>query len=185
MNTKITKLILIALTIIRSIVCALPVEANIIGQTIPVKFAQNVTTKGLENGTGIAIEIVHDIFDADNNKVFAQGGTGYVHVENLKKSRFLGRGAKLDINRGVLIDMQGRSHNIALSANAQGDIKLSSAAGTLIGGATAFESLANISSATGAIFGVGLTLIPIAYFLRKGNEATLPKGMVLFATVIN
>lgn len=186
MKTKITKLVLIAFALVKSLTLALPAKANYpIGQTVAVKFAHNVTTQGLENGTGIALEIMHDIFDANGNKIFAQGGSGYAYVDNLKKSSFLGRGAKLNITRGVLIDVQGRAHDIALSANAKGDMRLSSAAGALMGGASAFEAWEGVGTATGAIFATGLTLVPIAFLMRKGNEATLPRGMVVFATLLS
>lgn len=186
MKTKITKLALIIFALIQSLHLSLPVKANsIVGQTIAVRFAHNVTTQGLENGTGIALEIIHDIYDANGNRIFAQGGSGYAYVDHLKKSGFFGRGAKLNISRGVLIDVHGRAHDIALSANAKGDMRLSSAAGTLIGAASAFEAWEGVGSATGAIFATGFTLIPIAYLMRKGNEATLPKSMVVFARLLS
>lgn len=185
MMNKISKLGIVVAIILRSVLFALPVSAELINspQVIPVRFLADVSTKDIEPGNAIPLQIVQDIYNGEQ-KVFAQGGAGYAYIDNLEPSKSLGRGAKLSISRGVLIDINGRSHQIELNANAKGDGRLMPVAGGLMAGASSLDVANNVGSATGIIFAVGAILSTIAVFRSKGKEATLSSGKVMFATLV-
>ncbi len=184
MKNIITKLGIIMMILIRSILLAAPVSAELINnvQTIPVRFLSDVSTKDIEPGNAIPLQIVQDIYNGEQ-KLFAQGGAGYAYIDNLEAARSLGRGAKLSISRGVLVDINGKSHEVQLSANAKGDGRLMPVAGGLMAGVSSLELASNVGSATGIIFAVGAILSTIAVFRTKGREATLSSGKVMFATL--
>ncbi len=191
MKNLLTKLTIAIMILIRSIIMAAPASAETttsqnIMNGIPVRFQYDINTKDIEQGNAIPLEIVHDIY-IDGKKIFAQGGAGYAYVDTLKQARSFGRGGELSVSRGELIDVEGKAHHIYLSANANGDRKLMPMAGALMGAASTFEILegaTRVGSATGILFGAGTGLATVAGVLGKGKEATISRGKVMFATII-
>ncbi|MEY3370442.1 MAG: hypothetical protein RLZZ361_1112 [Cyanobacteriota bacterium] len=150
---------------------------------IPVRFLVDIDGKGIEKGNAIPLEITQDIY-MDGKLLFKQGGAGYAEIAEIKHAGFLGRGGKILIRSGKLTDIRGQTHNITLSANAIGDRKLSSVSGTLIGGGLGYEIAKEgliSGTASGVLIGLGVGVIPLAYFLRKGQEAKLSCGKIMFA----
>lgn len=185
MSRKMKLLALIAFTALRAFVFAEAVQANTAypeGADIPVRFLYDISTKDINEGDALPLEIVQDVY-INGKKVFAQGSRGFAYIDELKKARWFGRSGKLRISRGQLLDVNGKQHNVFLSSSAKGDFKIGASAGALIGGAVAADGWINGigSSATGAVLGAGLTLIPIAFLLSKGKEATISRGKVMFA----
>lgn len=185
MKNTVVKLGIVMMILIRSILFSAPVNAESLNnvQTIPVRFLSDVSTKDIEPGNAIPLQIVQDIYNGEE-KIFAQGGAGYAYIDNLEAAKSMGRGAKLSISRGVLIDIKGKSHEVQLNANAQGDGRLMPVAGGLMAGASSLDLASNVGSATGIIFAVGAILSTIAVFRSKGKEATLSSGKVMFATLV-
>ena len=189
MKKKITKIVLTLMVIAKMVFFVAPVNAetnNISNLVIPVRFQYNVDTEGLEEGNAIPLEITQDVYQ-DGKKLFNQGGAGYAIIDELKRARSFGRGGKIKITQGQLVDLTGKTHQIILSANSKGDYRISSPAGVLIGASTAYniaDAGFSAGSATGSILGIGALLIPVAYFFRKGQEAKLAKGKIMFAHII-
>lgn len=189
MKNKIGKIAMILVVILRMIIFSAPVlaveEQGLSSLNIPVRFQYDIDTEGLEEGNAVPLEITQDIY-LNGEKTFNQGGAGFAYIDELKRARFFGRGGKIRINRGELVDINGRSHGIYLSATAKGNYKFSSPAGAVMGGATAFswaESGIKSGTAVGTIFGLGSVLIPVAFLMKKGNEAKLSRGKIMFARI--
>lgn len=188
MKNKITKIALAIMVITNMVLFVAPVNAetdDIASLVIPVRFQYNVDTESLEEGNAIPLEVTQDVFQ-NGKKLFNQGGSGFAVIDELKKARSFGRGGKIKITQGQLIDINGKTHQILLSSNAKGNYKVSSPAGVLIGASTAYniaEAAFTAGSVTGSIFGVGVLLIPVAFFFKKGQEAKLAKGKIMFARI--
>jgi hypothetical protein len=150
---------------------------------IPVRFLEDVDGSGIEDGNAIPLEITEDTY-VNGKLLFKQGGAGYAEVSSIKHAGFLGRGGKITIRTGRLIDINGKSHNITLSAKANGDERLSAVSGTFIASGLGYEIAKEgliSGSASGILVGLGVGFIPVAFFLRKGNEARLSSGKIMFA----
>lgn len=150
---------------------------------VPVRFLHNITTKDINQGDAIPLEIIHDI-NIDGHKIFAQGGAGYAHIDEVQKARWLGRGGKITISRGVIVDTLGNTHNVVLSHSSKGAFDLGSAAGALsIGaiGSDIIEAGAKAGSISGTLLGVGAGLGAASFLLGKGKEASIGRGKVMFA----
>lgn len=182
---------MLALVLVKGLVFTGPVSAESTQQdlsslNIPVKFQYDIDTEGLEEGNAVPLEITQDIY-LNGKKIFSQGGAGFAYIDELKKARFFGRGGKIRITHGELVDINGKSHSIYLMANAKGNYKFSSPAGAVMGGATAFSwAKEGVSSGTavGTLFGLGSVLIPVAFAMKKGNEAKLSRGKIMFARIV-
>ena len=150
---------------------------------IPVRFLEEIDTRSIEKGNAIPLEITQDIY-VDGKILFKQGGAGYAEVAEIKHAGFFGRAGKISINSGKLTDIKGVSHNISLSSNASGDHRLSAIGGSLATAGIAYE-LAEAAilgqEATGIIFALGFAFLPIAFLFRRGNEAKLSNGKIMFA----
>jgi hypothetical protein len=181
---RITIVTLIIMTLVQAFAPAAQAE-SISNLAIPVRFLEDIDGSAIEEGNAIPLEVTQDIY-LDGKLLFKQGGAGYAEIADIKHAGLLGRGGKITIRKGKLIDVKGQSHNITLSANATGDQKLSAGAGTLIGGSLGYE-LARFGilsgTATGVLFALGVGIIPIAFLKRKGNEARLSSGKIMFAHI--
>lgn len=193
MKTKIGKIAMIMMILVRMIICAAPVSANqeiqetITSLNVPVRFQYDIDTEGLEEGNAVPLETTQDIY-LNGEKIFNQGGAGFAYIDELKRARFFGRGGKIRITRGQLVDIHGKSHEIYLSANSKGNYKFSSPAGVIMGASSAYslaESGLQSGTAVGSIFGIGSILIPVAFFFQKGKEAKLARGKIIFARPAN
>jgi sulfite reductase beta subunit-like hemoprotein len=179
---RIINLALIIMTLTQAIAPAVQAESRT-DLVIPVRFVEDTDGSGIEDGNAIPLEITQDIY-VDGKLPFKQGGAGYAEIADIKHASFLGRGGKITIRTGRLIDIKRQSHDITLSANASGDQRLSAVSGTLIGSSLGYELAREgilTGTATGALFAVGVGIIPIAYFMRKGQEARLSCGKIMFA----
>ena len=122
MKNKIGKILIIGMVIARMIIFAAPIEAaglttqDLSSLNIPVRFQYNIDTEGLEEGNAVPLEITQDVY-LNERLVFKQGGAGFAVIDELKKARTLGRGGKIRITEGQLVDVNGKSHSIYLSAN--------------------------------------------------------------------
>jgi hypothetical protein len=183
LNT-IIKMLLVIVILTKALV--IPVSANTeIQAGIPVRFQSDISTRDIEQGNAIPLEIVHDIY-IEGRKVFAQGGAGYAYIDQLQQARSLGRAGKMTISRGVLVDINGRSHEIYLNANAQGSRRIMPIAGGLMAGAASYglvRDSVGAGSVLGLMFGTGAVLSTVAIVLSKGKEATISAGKVMFATL--
>ena len=150
---------------------------------IPVRFLEDVDTKGIEEGNAIPLEITQDIY-VDGKLLFKQGGAGYAEIAELRRAGFLGRGGKITIRNGKLSDIKGVSHNISLSANSSGDHKASALGGGIAGAGLAYDvahTAIILGQASTILIGVGFIFLPIAFLFRRGNEAKLSNGKIMFA----
>lgn len=190
MKNRIIKItLLLTLIIVRSVIMAAPVKAetiasNTIVEPIPVRFQYDISTKDINEGEALPLEVVNDVY-INGQKLFAQGNAGYAYIDELKHGRMLGRGGQLSISRGQLVDVNGKTHQVILSTSSKGNLRLSSASGALLMGATATDAIINSSSTVGTLLGVGLGVGALGYLLRKGDEATISRGKVMFAHLSN
>lgn len=153
--------------------------------SIPVRFLHNISSRDINQGDAIPLEIIHDI-NIKGHKVFAQGGAGYAYVDEVKKARWMGRGGKLSISRGVVVDVLGNTHNVFLSNDAKGEFRLGGIAGAISLGAVSSDILelgGRRGSVSGTILGIGSGLGAASLLMSKGNEATIGKGKVMFASL--
>jgi hypothetical protein len=189
MKNKFTKILVVMIVILQVTILNLPTNANndnLSELVIPIRFKYDIDTEGLEQGNAIPLEITQDVY-INGKKLFNENGSGYATIDEFKKAGFFGRGGKIKITQGQLTDINGKSHKVILNANSKGDYKISSPAGALTSAGLAYEiAEAGIYSATatGAILGVGVILIPVAYLFRKGSEAKLASGKIMFAHVL-
>jgi len=150
---------------------------------IPVRFIEDVNTRELEEGNAIPLEITQDIY-INGKLLFKQGGAGYAEIAEFRRAGFLGRGGKLIIRSGIITDIKGQNHKISLSANSNGDYRISAISATLGTAGLAYEiaKLGFTSNETsGFLIALGAGIVPLAFLFRRGNEAKLSSGKIMFA----
>lgn len=193
MIKTVAKKLVILVTVFRLLVCGLPAQAventqtNAAGLTIPVRFQFDIDTQGLEEGNALPIVVTEDVY-YQGIKIFEKNNSGVAFISELKSARMFGRGGKIRVTNGEITDLNGVKHQIVLTASAGGSYKLSSPAGVLMGASTAYkfaQTAILVGSATGIIFSGGLLLVPLAFLMKKGNEAKLSKGKIMFAQVVS
>lgn len=179
---RITIVTLIIMTLVQAFAPAVQAE-SVSDLAIPVRFLEDIDTRGLEEGNAIPLEITQDIY-LDGKLLFKQGGAGYAEIAELSRAGFLGRGAKITIRSGIITDIKGQNHKISLSANSSGDHRLSAISGTLGTAGLAYD-IARLGftsgEASGVLLALGVGIVPLAFLFRRGNEAKLSSGKIMFA----
>lgn len=128
--------------------------------SIPVSFAEPVTSNKVSSGDSIPVVINKDIYIGDV-LVFKRGTDGVVYIDSSKKSGRWGSAGKIKITSGKLTDAFGNQHNVKISEKEKGDGKPS----------------AKILPVIGAV-----VFLPLVLFgLRKGDQAVIPAGKIVYA----
>jgi len=159
------------------------VPANLV---VPVRFRYKVEGDELEAGDGIALEIVENIY-VGNSLVFRQGDGGTAKVSSIKKSGIFGRGGSIEINSGDITDIYGRRHLISLTSSTKGSGTLGPVVLTLLTSGIAVAAVPELlfDSFESTLFGAGLALAPVHFAMKKGKEAKVSNGKVMYARVIS
>jgi hypothetical protein len=153
----------------------MPLSASAYNQTysptsIPIEFTSNVDGDKLMSGAGITVRVAGPI--EVNGKLLFNNNCR--------------RKGVINISRGVLYDIYGKQHQISVSGTAYGKTKLRSVAGALSTSGMAIETWKEFGGGiSGVLFASGVSLIPIAFALGRGEHAVINKGQVLYATLVN
>jgi hypothetical protein len=128
--------------------------------SIPISFAEPVTSNKIASGDSIPVIINKDIY-VEETLVFKRGTDGVVFVDSSKKSGRWGSAGKIKITSGKLTDVFGTQHDVKISEKEKGDGKPS----------------AKILPVVGLV-----VFWPLILFgLKKGDQAVIPAGKIAYA----
>lgn len=128
--------------------------------SIPISFAEPVTSNKVASGDSIPVVINKDIY-VEDTLVFKRGTDGVVFIDSRKKGGRWGSAGKIKITKGKLTDVFGTQHDVKISEREKGDGKPS----------------AKILPAVGLV-----VFWPLLLFgLRKGEQAVIPAGKIIYA----
>jgi len=186
MKNKIQKMIIGTLAGILLIV-QVPVYAfeEVSGLVVPVRFRYQVHGDDLQIGDGVSLEVVDNVY-VGNNLVFKQGGAGVAKVSDIKRAGFLGRSGTIEINSGEITDIDGNKHLISLTSGSKGSGSLGPLVLTLLSSGLAVAVVPDLlfNNLESTLFGAGLALAPIHFAVKKGKEAKVSNGKVMFARIL-
>ena len=157
------------------------------GLTIPIRFKYELQGDNLQAGDALAIEVIHDIY-TNGILLFKTESTGYAKISSFKKSSFLGRGGKITINSGELIDIYGNKHFISFNQSTQGSSSVGPLVLTLLTSSIAVAAVPEIlkkPKPSNVLFAAGLALSPLYFSSGKGKEANVQTGKVILAQHIS
>ena len=153
---------------------------------VPVRFKYQVHGNELEAGDGVPLEIVENVY-VGNDLVFRQGSGGIAKVSNIKRAGLLGRSGTIEINSGEITDMYGGRHLISFMYSSKGSGKLGPLVLTLLSSGLAIAVVPDLlfNNLESTLFGTGLALAPIHFVTKKGKEAKVSDGKVMYARIVS
>lgn len=156
------------------------------GLVVPVRFRYPVHGNDLEVGDGIPLEVVDNVY-VGSNLIFKQGGGGVAKVSDIKRAGLLSRGGTVEINSGEITDVYGNKHLISLISSSKGSGNLGPLVLTLLSSGLAVAVVPDLlfNNLESTLFGAGLALAPIHFAMKKGKEAKVSDGKVMFARIIS
>lgn len=154
------------------------------GLVVPVRFRYQVYGNDLQVGDGIPLEVVDNVYTG-GNLIFRQGGGGFAKVSRVSKAGILGRSGTIEINSGEITDVQRNKHLISITSSSKGRGSLGPVILTLLSSGIAVEVVPDLlfNGVASTLFGTGLALAPVYFIMKKGKEAKLSPGKVIFAHV--
>jgi hypothetical protein len=131
---------------------------------IPLVFTYPYSGSQLRRGDTIQVAVAQNVYYGDT-LLFKKGTEAYLDIKSAKGNRVYGRGGKIQIESGEVTDAFGRVHTLNLTSRTKG--------GSMLG-----PKIMPVL----AYFYPPMALFSF-YGLRKGDDAMIPAGKVLFATL--
>lgn len=160
--------------------------------TIPILFKYPITSDQVKNNGLIKFAVADNVY-VNEILLFRKDHEGIAHIKSFRNSMILGRGGRIEIKSGEVVDVYGNKHTLRFSEIIKGKNKNSAillplvvagaAANVIIPAAAILTwgtgSLVPLVGASAVTAGASLTAF------RKGEEAQLSSTKVIYAKHIS
>lgn len=136
-----------------------------VGTRVPVLLQNVVSSSTVKTADTISATIAEDVL-IDGAVVFHQGDKATLNVQKAQPSGNFGRPGRLELNGGMVFDVNGDTHPVNISYSAKGRSR------------RAFSITMTVLSVPLLLFLVGLLTLPVA-IMTSGKDAMIGEGLIL------